>query len=199
MLLSFLINNFRVNLWWSTLEILSLSKKQKSETKNIQRMPKNMDLTCIILSTRIPLGASTLPLNQENTDGSWIIRVKHQIVPWKLWRWEVDVIQIGSHSMSFFDIDFKNKIIWVWTTLTPLSGEFWERQGPSFLDKKSRVIFRFWWRHTWPNFFVPRWSWTTSVRPTHDQREKSRDIIVRRYRMIGKIILKILGFELASF
>ena len=60
----------RVNLWWSTLEILSLLKKQKSERKNIQRIPINMEVTCIILYTRVLNGASTLPLSQGNSDGS---------------------------------------------------------------------------------------------------------------------------------
>ena len=68
-LLSFLKNDFRVNLWWSTPEILLLLKKQKSETKNIQRTPINMEVTCIILFTGEPNGVSMLQSNQGNTDG----------------------------------------------------------------------------------------------------------------------------------
>ena len=48
-------------------------------------------------------------------------------------------------------------------------------------------------------FFVSWWSWTTSVTLTIRYRMKSCDVIVRRYHVIGKIIPKILGFELASF
>ena len=66
----FLLGLFiRANSWWSMLEILSHLKRQKSETKNIQRILISMGVSCIILFTWKPNGVSMLLLNRENTDG----------------------------------------------------------------------------------------------------------------------------------
>ena len=71
--------------------------------------------------------------------------------------------------------------------LTPIWGILGTELA-SFLDKKSRVTFGF-------DDVIPGRFCFCFI----NHQVKSRDVIVKRYHVIGKILPEILGFELASF